>query len=187
MKALLLLLGLGAALPASAAETHYTIDPGHTYPSLEMSHMGISTFRGKFTKTSGKITLDREAKTGTVDVTVDAASLDFGNEKMSTSSQEKDWLDVATYPTMTYKGKLTFTGDTPSGVDGELTLRGVTKPLKLTIESFKCVPHPLRKKEVCGADAHAEFNRDDFGMTRVSEGPLGVIRVEIQVEANKDD
>ena len=64
---------------------------------------------------------------------------------------------------------------------------GVTKPLKLTIESFKCVPHPLRKKEVCGADAHAEFNRVDFGMTRVSEGPLGVIRVEIQVEANKDD
>jgi polyisoprenoid-binding protein YceI len=187
MKALLATLALGAALPAFAAPTHYTIDAGHTYPSLEMSHMGISTFRGKFTKTSGKIVLDLEAKTGTVDVEVDAASLDFGNEKMSKSAQEKEWLDVATYPTMTYKGKLTFTGDTPSGVDGELTLRGVTKPLKLTIDSFKCIPHPLRKKEVCGADAHGEFNRTEFGLTRISDGPLGVIRVEIQVEANKDD
>lgn len=187
MKAFLITAALAAALPAAAAETRYTIDPGHTYPSLEMSHMGISVFRGKFNKTTGKITLDREAKTGTVDVQVDPASLDFGNDEMAAGSREKDWLDVAAYPTMTYKGKLTFTGDTPSGVDGELTLRGVTKPLKLRIDSFKCIQHPMRKKEVCGADALGEFNRADFGMTKISEGPLGVIRVEIQVEANKDD
>jgi polyisoprenoid-binding protein YceI len=187
MKAFLIIAALGAALPAVAAETHYTIDSSHTYPSLEMSHMGISVFRGKFNKTTGKITLDRAAKTGTVDVQVDPTSLDFGNDKMAESSQEKDWLDVAQFPTMTYKGKLTFTGDTPSGVDGELTLRGVTKPLKLGIESFKCIEHPMRKKEVCGADARGEFNRVDFGMAKISEGPLGVIRLEIQVEANKDD
>ncbi|MGH8173043.1 MAG: YceI family protein [Rhodanobacteraceae bacterium] len=187
MKALVILAALGVTLPAFGAETHYTIDSSHTYPSLEMSHMGISVFRGKFNKTTGTVTLDREAKAGTVDVQVDTASLDFGNEKMDAGSQEKDWLDVATYPTMTYKGKLTFSGDTPNGVDGALTLRGVTKPLKLRIESFKCIQHPMRKKEVCGADAHGEFNRADFGLTKISEGPLGVIRVEIQVEANKDD
>ena len=187
MKAFLLLAAIGATLPASAAETHYTIDPAHTYPSIEMSHMGISVFRGKFNKTTGKITLDRAAKTGAVDVQVDTASLDFGNAEMLTNSQEKDWLDVAQFPTATYKGKLTFTGDTPSGVDGELTLRGVTKPLKLSIESFKCIQHPMRKKEVCGADARGEFNRADFGMTKGAEGQAGVMRLLIQVEANKDD
>jgi polyisoprenoid-binding protein YceI len=187
MKAFLIITALGAALPAVAAETHYTIDSTHTYPSLEMSHMGISVFRGKFNKTTGKITLDRTAKTGTVDVQVDPASLDFGNDEMAESSQEKDWLDVATYPMMTYKGKLTFSGDTPSGVDGELTLRGVTKPLKLSIESFKCIQHPMRKKEVCGADARGEFNRADFGMIKGAEGQAGVMRLLIQVEANKDD
>lgn len=187
MKAFLLLAAIGATLPASAAETHYTIDSAHTYPSIEMSHMGISVFRGKFNKTTGKITLDRTAKTGTVDVQVDPTSLDFGNAEMLTNSQEKDWLDVARFPTVTYKGKLTFTGDTPSGVDGELTLRGVTKPLKLSIESFKCIQHPMRKKEVCGADARGEFNRADFGLTKGAEGQAGVMRLLIQVEANKDD
>jgi len=176
-----------SALPALAAETHYTIDAEHTYPSVEFPHMGISVFRGKFKKTSGTVTLDRTAKSGKVDITIDIASIDFGHAKVDQNAQEKDWLDVAEHPTATYKGSLKFSGDTPSGVDGELTLRGVTQPVALTIASFKCIQHPMRKKEVCGADAEGDFDRAAFGMTKMSDNGLGRIHLRIQVEAVRDD
>jgi polyisoprenoid-binding protein YceI len=79
-----------------------------------------------------------------------------------------------------------FTGDAPTAVDGELTLLGVTKPVKLTINEFKCITHPFFKKEDCGADAYGEFNRADFGMSKYADGPLGAVRLRIQVEAIKD-
>lgn len=174
-----------AVAPAVAAD-RYTIDPDHTFPSLEFSHMGLSIWRGKFNKTTGKVTFDRAARTGSAEVRVDAASIDFGHDKMNEFAVTADWLNVAAYPVMTYTGTLKFKGDTPVAMDGKLTLLGVTKPVPLRINSFKCMAHPMLKREVCGADAEGELNRADFGMTRYAEGEAGKIRVRIQVEAIKD-
>jgi polyisoprenoid-binding protein YceI len=160
-------LAVAGMAPVSAAPTRYDIDPQHTYPSFEADHMnGMSVWRGKFNKTSGKVTLDREAKTGTVEVSIDVSSVNTGHEKLDTHLKTADFFDVAKFPTATYKGKLSeFKDGAPTEVQGELTFHGVTKPVKLTIRSFKCMPHPSKKVEFCGADASGSFNRDDFGVS----------------------
>ena len=169
MKTMLLIVAgaLASSMAAGvyAADT-YQLDPTHTYPSFESDHMGgVSTWRGKFTKSSGTVTLDRAAKTGTVDVTVDTSSIQTGNTKLDEHLRSGDFFDVAKYPTATFKGTaIKFDGDTPVGVDGQFTLKGVTKPLNLKIESFKCIQHPVLKREVCGVEATGEFNRADYGM-----------------------
>lgn len=165
----------------------YNIDPSHTYPSFEADHFGTSTLRGKFNKTSGTIVLDRVAKTGSIDITIDATSLDFGHEKLNSHAKSKDMFNVEQFPTAVYKGKsIKFNGDTPASVEGELTLLGVTKPVTLTINKFKCIMHPMMKKEVCGADASATFNRADFGLNyAVNWGFSPEVKLAIQVEAIK--
>ena len=186
----LLLISMCAALgigTATAATEQFNIDPDHTYPSLEMSHMGVSIWRGKFNKTSGKVSLDRAAKTGSAEIVIDASSIDFGHDKMKEFALTEDWLNVKQFPTLNYKGTLRFTGDTPTAMEGQLTLLGVTRPLRLKLNSFKCIVHPYFKKEVCGADAEADLNRADFGMSKYSEGEAGKIHLRIQVEAIKAD
>ncbi|KVM04311.1 polyisoprenoid-binding protein [Burkholderia ubonensis] len=158
---------LAAALsfPAFADVSTYQFDPTHTYPSFEADHFGgLSVWRGKFDKSSGTVTLDRAAKTGTVDVTTQLASISTGNAKLDEHLQTNEFFDVAKYPDAVYKGTVKFKGDKPAEVVGNLTLHGVTKPLTLKIDSFKCMPHPMLKREVCGIDAVGEFNRDDFGL-----------------------
>jgi polyisoprenoid-binding protein YceI len=176
-----------ASLPAIGAADTFTIDPDHTFPSLEMSHMGLSIWRGKFNKTSGTVTFDPQARTGSVDVDVDTASIDFGLESMHEVAVTANWLDVAKFPTMHYTGTLRFDGERPVAIDGRLTLRGVTQPLVLTIEMFDCIDHPYYKKRACGADASGELNRADYGMTLYSDGEAGKIRMRIQVEGIKAD
>ena len=175
-----------ASAAAVAAPEHYTIEASHTYPSFEASHMGISVWRGKFNTSKGDVTLDRAAKTGTVKIEIDAKSVDFGHDKMNEHALGKDFFNTEKYPAITYTGKLQFTGDAPTSVDGELTLLGVTKPVKLTINSFKCIPHPFYKKEVCGADASGSFDRVDFGMDYGAKYGPTVAKLAIQVEAIKD-
>jgi polyisoprenoid-binding protein YceI len=179
---LALVLAFASGAP-HAAEEVFKIDPDHTYPSFEFSHMGISVWRGKFTKTSGTVTLDREARTGTVEVRVDTASVDFGHRTMDNVAISEEWLNVDRFPVMRYRGPVVFEGDTPVAVDGQLSLLAVTKPVRLTIKSFKCMTHPLFRREVCGADAEGEFNRADFGMKQYSQGE--VIHLRIQVEGMK--
>lgn len=175
-------LGL-AATASHAAPVSYTVDPSHTYPSFEAPHMGISWWRGKINTSQGSVMLDREAQTGTVDITLDAASVDFGHDKMNEHAINEDFFNVSEHPTITYTGKITFTDGQPSGVDGQMTLLGNTKPLMLSIASFKCIEHPFLKREVCGVDATGEFNRADFGMDKYAEGPLGQVKLRIQAEA----
>src|ERR1700722_5473899 len=124
-----------AAFDAAAAPDHYTIDPNHTYPSFEAPPIGgISLWRGKFDRSSGAVTLDRTARTGTVDITIDATSIDFGHEKMNTHAKGPELFDVEKFPSATYHGSsIDFDGDTPVGVHGSLTLHGVTKPVFLKI------------------------------------------------------
>ena len=160
-------IGLAAlAGTATATPVTYVIDPAHTYPSFEADHMGgQSIWRGKFNRTTGTVVLDVAAKTGDVDITVDTSSINFGMDALNEHAKGPDMFDVAKFPTAVYKGKLTkWNGDVPTEVDGQFTLKGVTKPLKLTIKSFLCKPSPMTHKEVCGADASASFNRDEWGM-----------------------
>lgn len=160
------LLSLAAAGTAHAAEVKYQLDPDHTYPSFEADHLGgLSVWRGKFNHSRGTVTLDKAAGTGTVEVVVDMKSADFGQDQLNQKAQGKELFDTAKYPRAIYKGRLAgFVDGKPTRVDGTLTLHGVTRPLELKIDSFKCMPHPLLKRELCGADALATFRRDAFGM-----------------------
>lgn len=184
-------LALAALTPllaqaALAAPTTYQIEPTHTYPSFEADHMGgLSVWRGKFNKTSGSVTFDKAAQQGTVDITVDIDSIDYGFDLMNTKAKSEELFDAAKYPTATYKGKLAgFKKGVPTKVIGDLTLRGITKPVQLNILSFKCMPHPMVKREVCGADAMATFKRDDFGMAAGKDWGFKMdVTLRIQVEA----
>lgn len=187
--AALLMLGcLASPLIAVAAPATYTVDPDHTYPSFEADHMGLSVWRGKFNKSSGKVTLDRTANSGDVAITVDMASVDFGLDTLNKWALGKDFFDTAHFPKANYKGKLAgFVGGAPTRVDGELTLHGMTKPVTLKINSFKCIPHPIYKRELCGADALATIDRSAFGIDAgKSYGFKMDVTLRIQVEALVD-
>ena len=179
-----------AAGSAAAAPVKYTVDSNHAYPSFEADHFGgLSTWRGKFNKSSGTIVYDKEAGSGTLDVTIDTASIDTGNDKLNDhlKSGEAGMFDVAKFPTATYTGKLAkFANGAPTEVDGTLTLRGVSKPVTLKIDHFGCRPHPMQKgKEVCGANATAALDRGDFGIDwGKSYGFKMDVKLTIQVEAS---
>jgi polyisoprenoid-binding protein YceI len=183
------LLGLACGAiggAATAAPATYNIDPNHTYPTFEADHMGgLSFWRGKINSSSGSITLDKAAGTGTVEVTMDMKSIDFGNQALNDHAQTPDLFDTAKYPTAKFEGKLVkFKDGAPTAVDGTLTLHGVTKPVTLTINKFTCKEHPMMKKEVCGADASAQINREDFGVTFGKDiGFLMGVTLRISVEA----
>ena len=152
---------------ALAAPVTYNIDSAHTYPTFEADHLGgLSFWRGKINSTSGTVTLDKEAQTGTVEITMDMNSIDFGHDGLNDHAKTPDIFDTAQFPTATYTGRLTsFEDGAPTMVEGELTLHGVTQPVNLAVESFLCKEHPMMMREVCGADATAEIDRSDFGVT----------------------
>jgi len=175
------------AAPAFAATENYTIDPRHTFPIYEVNHLGFSTQRGRFNTTSGKVSLDRAAKSGTIQVTVDTSSISSGVQKLDEHLRGEDFFDVAQHPTMTFKSSnLKFNGDVPVAAEGEITIRGITKPLTLTITSFKCGPNPVAKKDACGADANATVKRSDFGMKYALPALGDDVKLLINVEALKD-
>ncbi len=189
MKPFLAILALSTvAAVAVAAPTTYNVDPDHTHPSFEVDHFGgLSVWRGNFKKTTGKVTLDTAAKTGAVDITIDTASIDFAHDKLNEHVSSAEILDVAKYHTAIYKGTLGgFTNGAPTTVAGNLTLHGVTKPVALKINSFKCFQHPMLKKEVCGADASGTFSRADFGVNYGQQyGFKQDVVLRIQVEGIK--
>jgi polyisoprenoid-binding protein YceI len=186
MKNLVLLAALSATTAAAfAAPVEYTLDPTHTYPSFEADHMGMSMWRGKFRKSSGKVMLDKVAGQGTLDVTVDMASVDFGLDLMNKTARSAEFFDTKKYPKATFKGKLDgFANGAPSRAVGDLTLHGVTRPVVLTLNSFKCMAHPMLKRDWCGADAQATLNREEFGMPMGKEWGFKMdVGLRIQVEA----
>src|ERR1700726_802581 len=176
-----------ASFNVMAEEATYQLDPNHTSPSFEADHFGgLSVWRGKFDKSSGTIVFDKDKGAGTVDITIDAASIDFGHAKLNDHAKSPEIFDVAKFPTATYKGTLVkFKDGAPTEVEGQLTLHGVTKPVKLTINQFKCMVNPMSKKEVCGADASATFNRSDFGVSFGDKyGFKQEVKLQIQVEGS---
>jgi polyisoprenoid-binding protein YceI len=172
---------------AFAAPVTYTVDPSHTYPSFEADHFGgLSVWRGKFDTTSGKVVYDKDAKAGSIEVTVDMSSVNFGMPKLNEHAKGPEIFDVAKFPTATYSGKFTkFSGESPTEAQGTLTMHGVTKPVTLTINSFKCIMNPMTKKQVCGADASATFSRADFGVNFGDKfGFKQEVKLQIQVEGS---
>lgn len=174
-----------AAGAAHAAPVTYQIDPHHTFPSFEADHMGISVWRGKLNKSSGAVSFDKATGSGSIDIAVDLASIDFGHDQLNAWARGKDFFDVKKHPKAIYKGRFDGASNgVPAQVLGELTLHGVTRPMVLKINSLKCVPHPLHKRELCGADAVASFNRDEFGLGVGKEYGFNMdVTLRIQVEA----
>lgn len=183
------LLALAAASQiALAAPAIYEIDPTHTYPSFEADHMGMSFWRGKLNKNAGSIVYDKASGGGSVEVRMDLSSIDFGLPAMNTWATGKDFFNLAEKKdaNANFKGRFEGGGKdkVPTQLVGELSLNGQTRPMSLTIHQLKCMPHPMLKREFCGADASGSFQRDEFGLSAGKDWGFKMeVKLRIQVEA----
>lgn len=185
-KLLAILLASLLAAPAFAAD-NYTIDSRHTWPVFEVNHLGFSTQRGRFNKSSGKVTLDSAAKKGSVELVIETASIDMGLDKWDEHMKSDEFFNVAQFPTMRFvSDRLVFDGDKVVAAEGSFTLLGVTKPLTLTVSNFRCAPHPMVKKPACGADIFTTLKRSEFGMTKFLPAVSDEVKISAPVEAIKD-
>jgi polyisoprenoid-binding protein YceI len=172
------------AASAFAAPETFNIDTAHTAPRFEYSHFGYSNQLHSFDRTSGKIVLDREAKTGSVDVTIDAKSVNTGYALLNEHIQDEDFFDTAKYPTITFKStKVKFKGERPVAVEGNLTIKGVTRPVVLTVTSFQAMLHPMLKKDAIGANAVTRIKRSEFNMGKYAPNVSDDVTLSIAVEA----
>lgn len=185
--ALLALSILLSSAGVSAAAESYTLDPTHTYPHFAISHLGFSSMHGRFDRTSGRFTIDRAARTGSVEAIIETASLSTGLQKRDDHLRSPDFFNTAEFPQAIYKSiAVRFNGDTPAMVEGNLTLLGVTRPVTLTIVAFKCGVNPMNKRAMCGIDAIANLKRSDFGMKYALPGVGDDLKLTLEVEAYKD-
>ena len=186
MKKLVLSLALASFAAGAIAADTYAIDPAHTAPRFEYSHFGYSNQVHRFDKTSGSITLDKAAHTASVDVSIDAKSVNTGFALLNEHIQGEDYFATAQYPTISFKSTaVKFDGDKPVAVDGNLTIKGVTKPVTLTVTSFQAMPHPMLKKDAIGANAQARIKRSDFNMGKNAPYVSDEVTLSISVEAIK--
>jgi polyisoprenoid-binding protein YceI len=193
-KALLGAALLTAPFTAQASPESYTIDPTHTFMYWEVEHLGVSMQRGRFERTSGKFTLDRAAKTGGVDLSVESASLSSGDNQKGSRPRTlddhlrtADFFNVAEFPRMTFKSTgVKFSGDNPVEIAGQLTLLGVTKPLTLKVERWVCKDNPMNKKPMCGGNATGTVKRTDFGMKYGVPAIGDDVRLWVSMEGYKD-
>ena len=185
-KQLSLAAALFAALAGSAiaAPVTYNVDGSHTYPRFSYSHFGYSTQLSSFKSTSGKVVFDAEAKTGSVDITIDMKSVNTGFDDLNGHIQGEDFLDTAKFPTATFKStKVVFEGDKPKSIDGVLTIKGVSKPVTLTVTRFLAMPHPMMKKPAIGADAFTTIKRSEFNAGKFAPYVGDEVRIDIALEA----
>ncbi len=184
--ATLAMLAAGIAAPSLAAPETFAIDVSHTAPYFEYNHHGYSRQMHRFDKTTGTIVLDRAAKTGAVDVVIDAKSVNTGYEKFNEHIQSDDFFATAAHPTITFKSTaMKYEGDQPVSVDGNLTIKGVTKPVTLTVTGFLAKPHPMVKKDAIGGNATAKIKRSDFNMGKYAPWVSDEVVLNIAVEAIK--
>ena len=175
-----------ASTAALAAPETYTVDGSHTFPRFSYSHLGYSTQLSRFNATTGTVVFDAAAKTGSVDITIDAKSVDTGSALFNEHIQGEDFLDTAKFPTATFKStKVIFKGAKPSKIQGELTIKGVTKPVTLTVTSFQAMPHPMQKKDAIGANAFTIIKRSEFNAGKYAPYVGDEVRIDIALEAIK--
>ena len=187
MKKTLTLVALSlAALGAQAAPETFVIDGTHTGARFSYSHFGYSTQLSRFDKTTGTVVFDKAAKTGSVDITIDTRSVNTGVATFNEHIQGEDFLDTAKYPTATFKStKVVFDGDKPASIEGQLTLKGVTRPVTLTVTSFQAMPHPMLKKDAIGANAWTIVKRTEFNAGKYAPHVGDDVRIDISLEAIK--
>ena len=174
-------------IPAYAAPETFVIDNSHTFPSFSYTHLGFSTQQSRFDKTTGKITLDRAAKSGSLEVSIDTKSVNTGHDVFNGHLRGEDYFDVEKFPTITFKSSnFKFDGDKPAAINGDLTIKGVTKPVTLTVTAFNCAPHPFTKKEVCGANATTKIKRSEFNAGKNVPAVGDDVTLSIAVEAVKE-
>lgn len=170
--------------PAFAAPQTYVIEPTHTFPRFSYDHLGMSKQILRFNKTSGAVVFDKEAAKAEVDITIDMTSIDTGVELFDEHIQDTDYFDTKQFPTATFKSsKVNFEGDKPVSIEGELTIKGITKPVTLTITSFKNAPHPMLKKDAIGANATAVIKRSDFNAGKLVPAVSDEVVLDIALEA----
>jgi polyisoprenoid-binding protein YceI len=181
-------LALLAAAAARAEPITYKLDPTHTWTTWEVRHFGTSTYRGRFDKKEGTVTIDRAARTGKVQLTIDLTSVDTGVDHLNHHLQEADFFDSEKYPTATFVGEdFRFDGDSVSQVSGQLTLKGRTRPVTLKASGFNCYQNPMLKREACGGDFSATIDRSDWGISFGGPFPVGnEVRLLIEVEAIRE-
>ena len=190
MRTTLLAIAAASTLAVSAAQAApgtYAIDPTHTFVTFEVSHFGTSTNRGRFDKKEGTVQFDRQAKTGKVDITIDAASVNTGTAAFDKHLQSADFFNSAQHPSVRFvSDKFIFNGDKVTEVQGQLTLLGKTGPATLKASQFNCYENPMLKREVCGGDFETTIDRTQWGMNYgVDRGAPKNVRLVIQVEAIK--
>ncbi len=185
-----LVLALAAAslnTAAFAAPETYVADSSHTFSRFSYSHFGYSTQQSRFNKNSGKVVFDKVAKTGSVDIVIDTKSVDTGNDTFNEHIQGEDFLDTARYPSATFKStKVIFEGDKPARIEGNLTLKGVTRPVTLTVTSFQAMPHPMVKKDAIGANAYTVVKRSEFNAGKYAPYVGDEVRIDVAIEAIKE-
>lgn len=185
--AAVLVLAAAAAAPALAAPETYVADSTHTFPRFSYTHHGYTTQLSRFNKTTGKVVFDKAAKTGAVDIVIDTKSVDTGAATFNEHIQGEDFLDTAKYPTATFKStKVVFEGDKPASIEGNLTIKGVTKPVTLTVTHFQAKPHPMLKKDAIGADAYTVIKRSEFNAGKYAPYVGDDVRIDIAIEAIKE-
>jgi polyisoprenoid-binding protein YceI len=181
-----LILAAVAAAPALAAPETFVVDGNHSFPSFSYNHLGYSIQMSRFDKATGTITLDKAAKTAAVDIVIDTKSVNTGSTTFNEHIQGEDFLDTAKHPTATFKStKVVFEGDKPVSIDGNLTLKGVTKPVTLKVTSFHAMPHPMLKKDAIGANATTKVKRTDFNMGKNVPHVGDEVTIDIALEAIK--
>ena len=179
-----LALAAAVAAPAFAAPQTYVVDSAHTLPRFSYSHFGLSTQLSRFNKTTGTIVFDKEARSGSVDIVIDMTSVDTGVALFDEHIQGADFLDTTTYPTATFKStNVVFEGDKPAAVEGNLTIKGVTRPVTLRVTSFQNMPHPMLQKDAIGANATVTVKRSDFNAGKYAPNVGDEVTIDIPVEA----
>ena len=183
----ILALTAGLSLPAFAAPETYVVEGTHTYPSFSYTHFGYSTQQSRFDKTTGKITIDRAAKTGSLDVSIDTKSVSTGFDVFNGHLKGDGYFDVEKFPTITFKSNtFKFDGDKPASITGDLTIKGITKPVTLAVTSFYCAPHPIAKKDACGANANTKIKRSEFNVGKNAPAVSDDVTLNIVVEAIRE-
>lgn len=178
---------LGQAM-ATAAPQDFVIDPAHTYVTFEVSHLGISTQRGRLGNAAGTATLDAVKGVGQLAITLDARALSTGSELMEKLLRGSSWFAAEQYPVISFStSQITFAAGQPQRMDGMLTLRGVTRPITLNVTHYACTRLPFGVRLTCGLDAQAVLKRSEFGMDSLLAFVGDEIKLLIQAEAVRQE
>ena len=174
MKRLILTLAVACApVTLHASPVSYTIDPFHSFVNFETDHLGgLMRLRGRFDRNAGNFVIDPVARTASVELTVQTASINTGDNERAGRPRTRDevlrspdFFNAQEFPTLGFRStRVVFSGDNPITIEGNATLLGVTRPITFKVDRWRCMVHPNNKREICGGNFSGSIKRSDFGM-----------------------